>query len=60
VSRSRSGGVRLSRFEVVRLSDRDVRVPHYDAEDGVIHLEIFSPDQHHPDMYGVDLTEAVA
>jgi hypothetical protein len=50
VSRSRSGGVRQSHFEVVRLSDGDVRVPHYDAEDRVIHLEIFSPDQYHPDM----------
>lgn len=53
-------GVRQARFEVTRLKDGDVMVPHYDAEDRIIHLEIFSADQYEPDMFGVDLPEAVA
>lgn len=53
-------GARRARVEVVRLRDGDVMVPHYDAEDRVIELEIFSSDQYHPEMYGVDLPEAVA
>lgn len=52
-------GVRQARFEVVRLRDGDVMVPHYDAEDRVIELEIFSADQYDPDLYDVDLPEAV-
>lgn len=53
-------GIRQARFEVLRLKDGDIMVPHYDAEDRIIQLEIFSPDEYEPDMYGVDLPEAVA
>lgn len=53
-------GVCQARFEVLRLEGGDVMVPHYDAEDRIIQLEIFSPDEYEPDNYGVDLPEAVA
>jgi hypothetical protein len=52
-------GVRQARFEVTRLKDGDVMVSHYDAEDRIIHLEIFSADQYEPDTYGVELAVAV-
>jgi len=53
-------GIRQARFEVIRLRDGDVMVPHYDDEDRILQLEVISPDQYDPDMYGVDLPMAVA
>ena len=49
-----------SRAEVIRLRGGDVMATHNDTEGRIAQLQIFSPDQYHPNMYGVDLPEAVA